>query len=239
MLQLKGVQKSFALGTIKVEVLRNICLDVSGGDLVSIMGSSGSGKSTLMNIIGLLSQPTAGTYRLRGREVSKMTDDEISAYRNENIGFVFQSFNLMRHLTAVDNVALPLIYRGLKRSEWEPRAVDMLNQVGLGARVAYKPDRLSGGQRQRVAIARALVGNPSVVLADEPTGALDEETANEVMQLLIQMNKEERVTMVIITHDIDVARQCRRLVRLEEGVLRQTSEESTLLAPNVDVVKHV
>ncbi len=219
MLRLVDIQKSFRLGTLDVEVLCGVDLEVAAGDLLSIMGPSGSGKSTLMNIIGLLGRPTAGSYFLDGRDVSSMKDRELSAFRNMHIGFVFQSFNLLDHLTALENVAVPLVYRGLGRGEIRRRARAMLEKVGMEDRLGHKPDQLSGGQKQRVAIARALVGEPAVVLADEPTGALDSDTAKEVMQLLIRLNREERNTIVIITHDPLIARQCTRQTLIRDGLL--------------------
>ena len=214
-----GIQKSFKLGTVTVEVLQDIGLEVAAGDLLSIMGPSGSGKSTLMNIIGLLGTPTAGSYFLNGRDVSSMNDRELSAFRNRHIGFVFQSFNLLDHLTALENVAVPLVYRGLGRGEIRRRARAMLERVGMENRIGHKPDQLSGGQKQRVAIARALVGEPSVVLADEPTGALDSGTAEEVMELLIRLNRHEGITILIITHDAAISRQCARQTVIRDGVL--------------------
>ncbi len=214
-----GIQKSFKLGTVTVEVLQDVGLEVAAGDLLSIMGPSGSGKSTLMNIIGLLGRPTAGSYFLNGRDVSSMNDRELSAFRNRHIGFVFQSFNLLDHLTALENVAVPLVYRGLGRGEIRRRARAMLEKVGMEDRIGHKPDQLSGGQKQRVAIARALVGEPSVVLADEPTGALDSATAEEVMELLIRLNRHEGITILIITHDAAISRQCTRQTVIRDGVL--------------------
>ena len=221
MLRLVDVERSFRLGTLSVEVLRGVCLEVAAGDLLSIMGPSGSGKSTLMNIIGLLDRPTAGRYYLNGRDVSTMNDLELSAFRNANIGFVFQSFNLLNHLTALENVALPLVYRGLGREEIRRRALAILERVGMDDRLGHRPDQLSGGQKQRVAIARALVGEPSVVLADEPTGALDAGTAEEVMRLLAGLNRVEGITLLIITHDAAVARRCARRLWIGDGRLHE------------------
>ena len=219
MLRLVDVNKSFRLGTLTVEVLRGVDLEVAAGDMLSIMGPSGSGKSTLMNIIGLLGRPTAGSYYLNGRDVMSMNDRELSAFRNANIGFVFQSFNLLEHLTALENVAVPLVYRGLGRASIRRQSRAILEKVGMGDRLGHKPDQLSGGQKQRVAIARALVGDPSVVLADEPTGALDSDTADEVMESLIRLNREELITIVIITHDPLIARQCARKTLIRDGAL--------------------
>ena len=219
MLRLVDVNKSFRLGTLTVEVLRGVDLEVAAGDMLSIMGPSGSGKSTLMNIIGLLGRPTAGSYYMNGRDVMSMNDRELSAFRNANIGFVFQSFHLLEHLTALENVAVPLVYRGLGRASIRRRSRAILEKVGMGDRLGHKPDQLSGGQKQRVAIARALVGEPSVVLADEPTGALDSDTADEVMESLIRLNREELITIVIITHDPLIARQCARKTLIRDGAL--------------------
>ncbi len=224
MLQLLDIEKSYRLGTMNIEVLRGVCLEVAKGDLLSIMGPSGSGKSTLMNIIGLLGRPTAGSYFLNGRDVRSMKDRELSAYRNANIGFVFQSFQLLGHLTALENVAVPLVYRDMGRGEIRRRARAILEKVGMGDRAGHKPDQLSGGQKQRVAIARALVGEPAVLLADEPTGALDSGTAEEVMELLTRLNVEDRITIVIITHDPSIARQCRRQTRIDDGVLHEIAQ---------------
>ena len=218
-MRLSDVSKSFALGTLAIDVLRGVDLEVAKGDLLSIMGPSGSGKSTLMNIIGLLGRPTTGSYFLNGREVASMKDRELSAFRNASIGFVFQSFHLLGHLTALDNVAVPLVYRRMNRRQIRRRARAILEKVGMGDRLGHKPDQLSGGQKQRVAIARALVGEPAVVLADEPTGALDSSTADEVMQLLIGLNCEERITILIITHDPVIAEQCTRRTLIRDGVL--------------------
>ncbi len=219
MLQLVGIEKSFMLGSVEIKVLRGVDLEVAEGDFLSIMGPSGSGKSTLMNIIGLLGRPTAGAYLLHGSDVWSMNDDQLSAFRNRQIGFVFQSFNLMPYLTALENVGLSLVYRGVGAREAKRRSMAMLEKVGMGDRTDHLPGQLSGGQKQRVAIARALVGEPAVILADEPTGALDTATAGEVMELLIRLNEEERITIVIITHDSDVAAQCRRRTRINDGML--------------------
>ena len=226
MLELADIRKAFRFGSVEVEVLKGVDLSVEAGDLMSIMGPSGSGKSTLMNILGLLDRPTSGSYRVGGRDVSTMNDRELSAFRNEHIGFVFQSFNLLGHLTALENTALPLVYRGSSRREAGRRAVDILKKVAMGDRLDHRPDQLSGGQKQRVAIARALVGSPSAVLADEPTGALDSDTAEEVMQLLVRLNREEGVAVVIITHDAAVSLQCRRRALIRDGALLEEAAEA-------------
>ena len=220
-LSLVDVRKSYATGPVVAEILRGVRLDVYRGDLLSIMGPSGCGKSTLMNILGLLDQPTSGSFFLNGREIGAMDDDELSALRNASIGFVFQSFHLLPRLTAWENVAVPLVYRGLASATAQRRALKQLDKVGIGARANHRPDQLSGGQRQRVAIARALVGEPDILLADEPTGALDAETSDEIMQLFARLNAEERLTGIIITHDRDVARQCARRTRISNGILSE------------------
>ena len=225
MLQLVDIRKTYEIGPITVEVLREVRLDVDAGDLLSIMGPSGCGKSTLMNIIGLLDQPTSGSYLLEGREVSAMDDDELSAIRNASIGFVFQSFHLLPRLTAQENVGLPLVYRGVGSTEIARRSREVLDRVGMADRADHKPNELSGGQQQRVAIARALVGEPTIVLADEPTGALDPRVGQEVMQLFRDLNAQEGITVVIITHDPKIARQCKRRTRISDGVLHEETRE--------------
>ncbi len=224
MLELSDVRKTFRRGPVEVKVLRGVDLRVEAGDLISIMGPSGSGKSTLMNILGLLGRQTSGIYRLNGRDVSTMDDRELSAFRNRHIGFVFQSFNLLGHLTALENAALPLVYRGLGRRDVRRRAQGILEKVGMGDRLDHRPDQLSGGQKQRVAIARALVGEPGVVLADEPTGALDSDTADEVMRLLVRLNRDEGVAVVIITHAPSVSRQCCRQTLIRDGALLEDGD---------------
>jgi putative ABC transport system ATP-binding protein len=219
MLRLVDICKSYRIGPIAVEILRGVKLEVKRGDLLSIMGPSGCGKSTLMNIIGLLDQPTKGSYLLGGREVSSVDDNELSVIRNTSIGFVFQSFNLLARLTAQENVGVPLVYRGLSDKEISRRVQGVLDKVGLGDRGSHKPNQLSGGQQQRVAIARALVGEPDIILADEPTGALDPQIGTEIMKLFVRLNAEEKVTVIIITHDPAIARQCTRRTRIRDGKL--------------------
>ena len=221
MLRLIDIEKSYTLGAAEIDVLRRVNLEIREGDLLSITGPSGSGKTTLMNVLGLLSRPTAGTYLLRGQDVSSMDDDTLSECRNAHIGFVFQSFNLTPHLTALENIGLPLVYRGLGPGEIARRSRAMLERVGMKGRSCHLPSQLSGGQRQRVAIARALVGEPAVILADEPTGTLDSGAAREVMELLVELNERDRITVVIITHDAFIARRCGRHTRLMDGVLRE------------------
>ena len=225
-LQLAGIRQTFRTGPVSVDVLQGVDLRIEAGDLVAIMGQSGSGKSTLMNIIGLLDRPQSGTYTLKGREVGTMSDDALAWLRNAAIGFVFQSFHLLPRLSAWQNAGLPLVYRGAARGEIRRRASAMLERVGLADRIEHHPNELSGGQRQRVAIARALVGEPEIVLADEPTGALDAESGVEIMTLLAELNESRRTTTIIITHDYAVARRCRRRLRLEDGRLVETSSGS-------------
>ena len=220
-LELEGICRSYSTGPVTVDVLHRVDLRVDEGEMVAIMGPSGSGKSTLMNIIGLLDCATQGRYLLKGRAIESLADDELAALRNATIGFVFQEFHLLSRLNAWQNVALPLVYRGTERRESRKRAREMLERVGLGDRNAHRPDELSGGQRQRVAIARALVGRPEIVLADEPTGALDSETGQEIMTLLRALNERQGTTTIIITHDQGVAAQCKRQMRLRNGRLRE------------------
>ena len=227
MLRLVDIRKTYEIGPISVEVLQNVCLEVNSGDLVSIMGPSGCGKSTLMNIIGLLDQPTSGSYLLEGREVSAIDDNELSTIRNARIGFVYQSFHLLPYLTARENVGLPLVYRGLGSTEIHRRAEEVLAKVGMQERADHKPNELSGGQQQRAAIARALVGEPALILADEPTGSLDPRMGEEIMQLFYDLNAEEGMTIIIVTHDPNIARQCTRRTRMGNGVLLEEAEGST------------
>ena len=227
MLRLVDIRKTYEIGPVTVEVLQDVCLEVNSGDLVSIMGPSGCGKSTLMNIIGLLDQPTSGSYLLEEREVSAMDDNELSTIRNARIGFVYQSFHLLPHLTACENVGLPLVYRGLGSTEIGRRAEEVLAKVGMQERADHKPNELSGGQQQRVAIARALVGEPAIILADEPTGSLDPRMGEEIMQLFYDLNAEEGMTIIIVTHDPNIARQCTRRTRMGNGVLLEEAAGST------------
>ena len=221
MIHLRDIRKSYALGPVTVDVLQGVSLDIREGDLVSIMGPSGCGKSTLMNIIGLLDRPTSGSYVLNGRQVVTMDDDEISAVRNTAIGFVFQSFHLLPRMTAAQNAGLPLVYRGVAQPEIDRRALDALERVGMAERAGHRPGQLSGGQQQRVAIARALVGEPAAILADEPTGALDPDTADEVMGIFERLSAEENMTTVIVTHDPEIAARCGRETSIDDGLLRE------------------
>ena len=217
-ISLRDIRKSYYLGTQELPVLLGINLDVAQNEYVALMGPSGSGKSTLMNIIGCLDTPTGGTYILNDKDVSNMEDDELAAIRNTEIGFVFQQFNLLPRLTAWENVAVPLIYAGIGRKEREERARDMLGRVGLSDRAHHKPNELSGGQSQRVAIARALVNNPSLILADEPTGNLDTRTSLEIMDLFDEIHGAGN-TVVLVTHEEDISARTLRIVRLRDGLI--------------------
>ena len=200
-------------------MLRGVSLSIQSGELVSIMGSSGSGKSTLMNLLGLLDRPSSGDYRFAGRDTSSLAEPEAAAIRNRKIGFVFQQFNLLPRLDARDNIGMPLLYRGLSRREAAQRAEPLLEAVGMAERGHHRPNELSGGQQQRVAIARALVGEPSLILADEPTGALDSEVGGEIMELFLRLNREQGIAVVIITHDAEVAARCPRQLVMRDGRL--------------------
>jgi len=216
LIELSDVVKVYDMGAVAVRALDGVTLHVEPGEYVAIMGPSGSGKSTLMNIIGCLDTPTSGTYRLAGQLVNELSDDQLARIRNQEIGFVFQTFNLLPRATALENVEVPLIYAGLPRKERHRRAKEMLERVGLGDRLHHQPNELSGGQRQRVAIARALVNNPSLLLADEPTGNLDSRTGAEIMELFDKLNAEGH-TIVLVTHEEDIAAHARRIVRLRDG----------------------
>ncbi len=220
MIKLEGIHKSYSVGAVTVEVLKGLNLSIKKGELLAVVGQSGCGKSTLMNTIGLLDQPTSGKYYLDEQDVSALSDDDLSEKRNKKIGFIFQQFNLLPKLTALENVALPLVYRGTGERERKNIARRMLDKVSMLDRADHRPNQLSGGQQQRVAIARALVGSPAIILADEPTGALDVKVSREIMDLFIQLNSEDMVTMFIITHDMEVARKCQRYVRMEEGMIQ-------------------
>ncbi|MCZ2224952.1 MAG: ABC transporter ATP-binding protein [Chitinophagales bacterium] len=218
MIHLENIQKSYFMGSQELPVLKGISLDIFKNEYVALMGPSGSGKSTLMNIIGCLDTPTNGKYVLNGSDVSKMTDDALAEVRNKEIGFVFQQFNLLPRLTAIENVALPLIYAGIAKKERTERAIEALERVGLAERGHHKSNELSGGQIQRVAIARALVNNPALLLADEPTGNLDTKTSIEVMEIFGKI-QEAGNTVVLVTHEEDIANYAKRIVRLRDGIV--------------------
>src|SRR5690242_1471504 len=225
LLRVKNLCKIYSLeggnklggGAVNSQVLYDVNLAIPRGEFVAIMGHSGSGKSTLMNILGCLDTPTSGGYWLEGRDIASLSDAELAHVRNRNIGFVFQGFNLLKRMTALDNVATPLLYAGLSRSESRKRALELLKQTGLGKFAAYQPNQLSGGQQQRVAISRALVNKPRLILADEPTGNLDTQTSRDIMAVFQQLNEEQGITIVLVTHEDDIAAFTQRLVRLQDG----------------------
>jgi putative ABC transport system ATP-binding protein len=218
LIELADVAKIYVVGTIEVPALQSISIDIEKNEYVAIMGPSGSGKSTLMNIIGCLDTPTHGRYILNNHDVSKMQDDDLAEVRNKEIGFVFQTFNLLPRYNALENVQLPLIYAGVTKHERLKKALKVVEQVGLTDRMYHKPNEMSGGQRQRVAVARALVGNPSIILADEPTGNLDTKTSIDIMRLFSEIHRNGN-TIVLVTHEEDIARYAHRIIRLRDGVV--------------------
>ncbi len=218
LIQIRNIIRDFPLGNEIVHVLKGIDLDIDKGEYVAFMGPSGSGKSTLMNLLGCLDTPTAGSYILNGRDVSQMSDDELADVRNTEIGFVFQTFNLLPRTTALDNVALPMVYAGMSKSARNARAEEVLTDVGLADRMDHKPNQLSGGQRQRVAVGRALVNKPSIILADEPTGNLDSKTGVEIMALFDAIHAAGN-TVILVTHEEDIAEHAHRVIRLRDGVI--------------------
>ncbi|PTM06429.1 MAG: macrolide ABC transporter ATP-binding protein [Bacteroidetes bacterium] len=218
LIKLKQITRDFALGSQTVKVLKGIDLSINKNEYVALMGPSGSGKSTLMNLLGCLDTPTGGEYWLNGKDVSKMSDNELAEVRNTEIGFVFQTFNLLPRSTALENVSLPMVYAGKSNSERVSRATDVLDQVGLSDRMDHRPNQLSGGQRQRVAVARALVNKPSIILADEPTGNLDSKTSVEIMNLFKDIHALGN-TVILVTHEEEIAQYAKRIIRLRDGII--------------------
>lgn len=218
LIKIKNIKRDFILGNEIVYVLKGIDLKINKGEYVALMGPSGSGKSTLMNLLGCLDTPTSGQYILNGKDVSQMKDDELAGIRNKEIGFVFQTFNLLPRTTALDNVALPMIYAGHSKADRKARAEEVLTQVGLADRMDHQPNQLSGGQRQRVAVARALVNRPSIILADEPTGNLDSKTSEEIMGLFNEIHALGN-TVILVTHEEEIAKHAHRIIRLRDGLI--------------------
>jgi len=227
LIKLEELTKHYKVGTETVKALRSVSLSLYKNEYVALMGPSGSGKSTLMNILGCLDSPTSGRYHLNGQDVSKMLDNQLAEIRNKEIGFVFQTFNLLPRSTALDNVALPMIYSGIGKTDRNQRAMEVLQQVGLADRVDHKPNELSGGQRQRVAVARAMVNSPSIILADEPTGNLDSKTSIEIMGLFEEIHQAGN-TIILVTHEEDIALHAHRIIRLRDGIV-----ESDTVNPNI------
>ncbi|MEI6880977.1 MAG: ABC transporter ATP-binding protein [Bacteroidota bacterium] len=223
-IDIQKIGKTYRIGTQEVNALLSVDLQINKGEYVALMGPSGSGKSTLMNILGCLDTPSRGSYKLNGTDVSNMSDNELAEIRNKEIGFIFQTFNLLARNTSLDNVALPLVYAGVSKKERSEKAAKALASVGLGDRMEHKPNELSGGQRQRVAIARALVNQPAIILADEPTGNLDTKTSHEIMDLLEEIHQKGN-TVIIVTHEEDIAKRAKRIVRLRDGLIESDSEQ--------------
>jgi putative ABC transport system ATP-binding protein len=230
-IQIIDIKKHYSIGNQIVKALNGVNIEIQKNEFVALMGPSGSGKSTLMNIIGCLDSPTSGSYILNNKNVSGMEDDELAGIRNKEIGFVFQTFNLLPRYSALENVALPLVYAGMSKEKRNIRAKEVLDQVGLSDRMDHKPNELSGGQRQRVAVARALVNNPSIILADEPTGNLDTKTSHEIMALLDEIHRNGN-TIVLVTHEEDIAKHAKRIIRLRDGII-ENSEESQAIINNL------
>ena len=230
LITIKDLGRKYVIGSETIHALKSVTLNINKGEFVALMGPSGSGKSTLMNLLGCLDTPTKGEYVLNGINVSEMSESELATVRNKEIGFVFQTFNLLPRSTAQDNVALPLIYAGVKKKDRDVRSIKALENVGLGNRVHHKPNELSGGQRQRVAVARALINNPSIILADEPTGNLDSKTSTEIMGLIEEIHSKGN-TIIIVTHEEDIAQHAHRIVRMRDGLI-----EEDYLNPHIKTV---
>jgi putative ABC transport system ATP-binding protein len=220
LITIKDLGRKYVIGAETIHALKSVSLNINKGEFVALMGPSGSGKSTLMNLLGCLDTPTKGEYILNGINASSMTDSELATVRNKEIGFVFQTFNLLPRSTALDNVALPLIYAGVKKKDRDARSIQALENVGLGNRITHKPNELSGGQRQRVAVARALINNPSIILADEPTGNLDSKTSIEIMGLIEEIHSKGN-TIIIVTHEEEIAQHAHRIVRMRDGLIEE------------------
>ena len=225
-IEVHNITKVYKMGEVEVRALAGVSFNIGTGEVVAIMGPSGSGKSTLMNTLGCLDRPTSGEYYLDGELVSTLTDDQLAIIRNRKVGFVFQSFNLLSRVSSLANVELPLRYAGVREGMRE-RARSALEAVGLGDRVSHRPTELSGGQQQRVAVARALVNNPSIIMADEPTGNLDPKVGQEIMDLLLSLNRERGTTLIIVTHDPTIAAQTQRVIRLRDGLLETNHDDPT------------
>lgn len=220
LIEIEDVRKSYQLEEVRVDALRGVSVRIERGEFVALVGASGSGKSTLMNTLGCLDRPTSGVYRLAGNDIVNMTRDQRARIRNEQIGFVFQNFNLLNRTSAIENVELPLLYRkGISKSDRRRRAISLLERVGLGDRMGHHPGQLSGGQQQRVAVARALVNEPSILMGDEPTGNLDSRTSEEMITLFGELNQRDQITVILVTHDPDVARRADRQIVLRDGMV--------------------
>lgn len=238
LITIHDIGRKYVIGAEVIHALKSVSLDINRGEFVALMGPSGSGKSTLMNILGCLDTPTKGEYTLNGINVSQMTENELAEVRNKEIGFVFQTFNLLPRSTSLDNVALPLIYSGIRKSDRDERARQALENVGLGNRVEHKPNELSGGQRQRVAVARALINNPSIILADEPTGNLDTKTSIEIMGLLEEIHQKGN-TIILVTHEEDIAQHAHRIVRMRDGLIENDyrNEHVKTVSPRLEQIR--